>query len=127
MHQNATIIFIEEHTLVMAEVAIICDAQAFRDLAPSGLYVGSVFHGYGDTWQEPDYQALALEHFNIMASLIYLPSSNCMARSHASNRRGCLHGDVQVSQGSQHSSARTRVALSNNCYTYRLVERPRHK
>jgi endo-1,4-beta-xylanase len=50
------------------------DDGAFRDLAPPGLFVGSVFHGYSPTWQEPDYQTLALREFNFMTSSIYLPT-----------------------------------------------------
>lgn len=54
--------------------AVRAQLQAFKEAAPPGLYVGSVFHGYGDTWDEPDYQNLALKHFNIMTSSIYLPT-----------------------------------------------------
>mmetsp|Transcript_12547 Transcript_12547/g.20893 ORF Transcript_12547/g.20893 Transcript_12547/m.20893 type:complete len:569 (+) Transcript_12547:11-1717(+) len=80
---NATIVMkpsLLKQILVLVGVftsIVICNGQgeeAFRDLAPPGLYVGSVFHGYSDTWQEPDYQALALENFNIMTSSIYLPT-----------------------------------------------------
>jgi GH35 family endo-1,4-beta-xylanase len=49
------------------------NGQSFRELAPPGLYVGSVLHGYGNSWNEPDYQKIALDNFNIITSTIYLP------------------------------------------------------
>jgi hypothetical protein len=59
--------------LILGGLTFPCNSQPFRDLAPPGLYVGSVFHGYGNTWDEPDYQKLALDNFSIMTSSIYLP------------------------------------------------------
>jgi endo-1,4-beta-xylanase len=58
--------------LFFGGLVLTCNGQPFRELAPPGLYVGSVFHGYGNTWDEPDYQKLALDNFNIMTSSIYM-------------------------------------------------------
>ncbi|KAI2497339.1 endo-1-4-beta-xylanase [Fragilaria crotonensis] len=61
--------------LILTSFVFTGNAQAFRDLAPPGFYVGAVFHGNSASWNEPDYRRLALENFSIMTSSVYLTSA----------------------------------------------------
>ena len=61
--------------LILTSLVSTSDAQAFRDLAPPGFFVGARFDGDSSSWTEPDYRKLALENFSMMTSSIYLTSA----------------------------------------------------